>query len=267
MARLQKGHATTVAVMATLCLIFGGAAAVVAWIISSKSPTSVYLLSSTGSADIPFSFTSYWWGGLGFLIPGILGVIAGCTRNSCVMVFYLVFNILSLLAALGMSVLVAILVIAWEAVDVRLNSYVSGCINAMPIAKACVCTDIESVWTINGVNCEDIAGLKTLLMVLIACSALSSLLSFIATYVSCCSLCNQEQEPSGIIIQQAHQPAMVVNQQSNFNQAQPQPNMGYAQPNMGYAQPPPYAQQSYPLQQQPYVDSRDGARLMTNQVI
>jgi len=266
MGQLQKGPAQTVGFMATLCLIFGGGVAVVAWILKSRNATSVTVTSLNGGSDVSFSFSSYWWGGLGFAIPGILGIIAGFTRNSCVMAFYLVFNILSCIASIGMSVLVAMLVVSWGAVDDRLNNYFSGCISN-PIFKQCICSDIEYTWTIDGANCEDILDLKTLLFVLIACSGIASLVSFIATYVSCSSMCNQEQEPSGIIIQQARQPTIVVNQQSNFNQAQPQqPNMGYAQQNMGYAQPPPYAQNLH-LQQQQYVSSKDRARLMTNQVI
>jgi len=256
MARLQKGHAMTVAVMATLCLIFGAGVSIVSWVISSKSPTSVTFRSDTQQGNV--SFSTYWWGGLGFVIPGILGIIAGCTRNTCVMIFYLVFNILSLLASLAMSVFVAILIVAWASVDQRLNEqYFGGC---RTIMDSCVCGDDErlEIWTLNGVTCDEILSLKTLLMALIALGAISTLLSFIASYVSCCSLCNQEQEPSGVIIQQAHQPGMVINQHSNYQQAQP---------NMGYAQQPPVYHPNYPPPQHQNIDTKDQAKLMHNEVI
>lgn len=63
MARLQKGHAMTVAVMATLCLIFGAGVSIVSWVISSKAPTSVTFYGDTQQGTV--SFSTYWWGGLG----------------------------------------------------------------------------------------------------------------------------------------------------------------------------------------------------------
>lgn len=56
-----------------------------------------------------------------------------------------------------------------------------------------ICTNQSTVCYLDGANCEDILDLKTLLMVLIACSGIASLVSFIATYVSCSAMCNQEQ--------------------------------------------------------------------------
>jgi len=123
----------------------------------------------------------------------------------------------------------------------------------------CVCGDSSrtEIWTMNGVTCDEILSLKTLLMALIALGAISTLLSFIASYVSCCSLCNQEQDQSGIIIQQAHQPGMIINQQTNYQ----------AQPNMDYAQQPPTYHPNYPPPQHQNIDTKDQAKLMHNEVI
>ena len=42
------------------------------------------------------------------------------------------------------------------------------------------------------VSCDSLNGIQTILVAIIAMACISSILAFIASYISCCALCNQE---------------------------------------------------------------------------
>ena len=48
-------------------------------------------------------------------------------------------------------------------------------------------------FNLDGVTCEELMSIHDMLVALVVLGALAGLMSSIASYVSCCSLCNQEQ--------------------------------------------------------------------------
>lgn len=255
MAKVQKGFALTVAVLGVLSLIFGMGMAICSWILGSKY-SNVKIHSDVDDQSFSYdssssrSFKSYWWGGLFYCIPGILGIVGGCTRNVVAMVFYLIFNILCLLSSLAVSILMAILIVFWAVINTMLSN--GNCVDVFKSGyKACYCkSDLsnDSFMIINA-SCSDMRSVESILAAIVALASLSSLLAFIASYVSCCSLCNQDQEHGGTVIIQpgvgAYQP----------------PNMYVAQTNTQQFQPPPYA--ANPNR----VPVHDKANLVKNEVI
>lgn len=65
MGKIQKGFALSTAIISTLCLVFGIAISICAWVIQSKVPSKI----TTSSLDFTSettetSFKPYWWGGI-----------------------------------------------------------------------------------------------------------------------------------------------------------------------------------------------------------
>ena len=68
------------------------------------------------------------------------------------MVFFLIFDILCLLASIGMSVLVGLVIVAWGEVNMQLKKDIGGCTSVFSYGvKSCVCSDISQFksWTLS----------------------------------------------------------------------------------------------------------------------
>lgn len=236
----------TAAVLGTLAFIFGLGVSICSWVLSAK--VSTFYISSSGTSDIRFK--NYWWGGLTYIVPGILGIIAGCTRNVTAMVFYMIFNLLCLLSSIVVTIFVGLLIVAWAVIETIIQS--GQCIDSgYSYAKQCTCTDYDGeTYVINNMTCSDVTSIQSILTAIIALASISSLIAFVSSYVSCCALCNQESDAPAVIIQsgagqyQPPQNIVISNNSSQQFMQQPQYPAGYAQPT-GY-QPPPYANQAAP---------------------
>lgn len=271
MGKVTKGFSLAVAILGVLCLIWGACISIISWVVAGNAPTSITVQSlgpwSSTTTTETRNINSYWWGGCGFLIPGILGIVAGCTRNTAVMTFFLIFDILCLLASIGMTVVVGLVVVFWQAVNQQLRNDFGGCKTALYDTK-CVCVDVNEnkKWTMDGTSCEDLQSIQTMLIALVVLGGLAALVSSIASYVSCCSLCNQEQDYHGaVVVQQPAYaaPAPMVVTHTNVQYAGQQYPGGAQQSQT----PPPYLQHPAPQQPQGYVPSHDKARLVENQVV
>lgn len=262
MAKIQKGFALSAAIIGTLCLLFGVATSICAWVLASKADFS--FTTTEGYSTETKSFGTYWWGGIGFAVPGILGIVAGCTRNTVAMVFYLIFNLICILCSMAVSILVALVVVLWAVVN---NLYQNGDCN--DLMGSCYCKDYDNTYVMHNVPCSNIDGIQVVLIAIIAMSSISTLLAFIASYISCCALCNQEHEHPTVIIQpgpgayqapimvQSHgNPTMVVGgYQPGVFQQGPYIQGGYNQQQI----PPAYTQQQYP--------TNDKVNLIKNEVV
>lgn len=205
------------------------------------------------------SIGDYWWGGLIYVLPGLIGLLAGCTRNVTLMVLYLIFNLVCCICSLVVVVVCALVLIVWVNIDEVLHT---GTCQSSPMhsfAKSCTCSGDDVKFTLYGGNCEVFMSVQVIIGAMISLAAVSSLLSFIASYISCCSLCNQENTDVGSIIISGgagvYQPPPVVvsntaypNQYGSSNQHVPTPDMQINHPpynpqHVSYPPPPPYVQQ------------------------
>lgn len=245
MGKIAKGSAMTAAVLGTLAFLFGTGVSISAWILNSK--VSQFYVSS---GDVNITFKNYWWGGITYVVPGILGIIAGCTRNVTAMVFYMIFNILCLLSSIAVSILVALYIVAWAIIEAVIQN--GGCADTTSIfySKQCTCIDYEgNAYVLNNLSCSDVTSIQSILAAIVALASISSLIAFISSYVSCCALCNQESDSPQVIIQGGvgyYQPPPNVVISNSVNQQIAQQPGRYVQQPAGYAQqPPPYGQMPY----------------------
>ena len=66
------------------------------------------------------------------------------------MVFFLIFDILCLLASIGMSVLIGLVIVVWGEVNMRLKNDLGGCTSDFNDGvKRCHCLDISKSWTLS----------------------------------------------------------------------------------------------------------------------
>ena len=212
MGRIQKGFALTIAICGVVYLISGLISSVCGWVLASKL-TDGFSISASSSSGIQFGV--YWWGGCSLFIPGILGIVAACTRNICAMVAFLIFNIIGMLAAIGCTIYVAIIMVVWMPIA-ALNKE-NKCLTLL---NTCTCSDpseyFKNIYSMNS-PCEEMSSVEPLLFGIVIGVALCGFVAFISSYVSCCSLCNTEQGSVGMVVQQP--PAMVFMATTQGNQS------------------------------------------------
>jgi len=265
MARISKGFAITTAVFGVLAFIFGLALAICAWKLQGK--VAQFSLSTSDQTVAGVTFHDFWWGGLFYCVPGILGIIVGCTRNVCAMTFYLIMNLICMVSSVIVTAFCGIILLAWAILETLNNE--GRCDNNLFI-KQCTCTDVSgTVYNINGLSCNDVRDVQPNITALIGLASLSSLIAFVASYIACCGLCNKEQETPGAVIIQpgagSYQPPtniIVSNSTSHTQQyAAPAPNYPYQPPQYPYHQPAPAYGPPQP------APTHDKAGLVRNEVI
>jgi len=256
--RIAKGFSLCTAIVGAICFLTGVGIAVCAWVLNGQLPADFYYELKTRDEYEPeqrgrIHIGNYWWGGLIYVIPGFLGVVAGCTRSVAAMIFYLIFNLLCCICSLVVVVVCAIVLLVWVPIDQMLQGVTGQCTGQeFAPTKYCRCEgDVESI-TLYGDTCDVFFGIQAIIGAMISLAAISSILSFIASYISCCSLCNKERTNNGHIIiaggPGVYQPPPVVvnNTAPSYPAQNPQTVGGYgyhatAPMNTSYP-PPPYQQ-------------------------
>ncbi|XP_002159970.2 uncharacterized protein LOC100205766 isoform X1 [Hydra vulgaris] len=255
MGQIQKGFALTIAICGILSLLCGFVSTVCGWIFASKIPDDFRFQSFESYGTTSYSFGVYWWGGLALFVPGILGIVVACTRNVCAMVAFLIFNIIGMLASIACVVVVILILVVWMALEINDNSCKS-------ILNTCTCVvDDKRSFTMNA-SCETLSSLQPLLLAIIVGVALSGFVAFIASYVSCCSLCNTEQVYPGMVVVR-QPPNMVVMANTQFNQVPQAPYYNQQIPYGGL--PPVYS--SVPVTSYDHYPTNDKAALIDNGVV
>lgn len=258
-------------------LLFGACAAIAGWILGNK--TDFHWSTNVDDNKV---FIPYWWGGAGFVVIGSIGIAAGCTRNVCLMVMYLIFNIVGLLAVSAVSVIVALVVVVWTVINEANERGYCQSIPYVPyVGKKCLCHYQGETYTITDNDCSVVPTINTLLLIILATCAATGFLSFIASYLSCCALCHQENPPPVIITQPggAYAPPPIVVAHATYSSAGMANVQQYGAPPQQYGAPlqqhfgaPPQQQTAPPMyppaySPQPQIQVHDEARLMKNQVI
>ncbi|XP_057297100.1 membrane-spanning 4-domains subfamily A member 4D-like [Hydractinia symbiolongicarpus] len=153
-----------------------------------------------GKAEMSTSLTPYW-AGIPFIIPGILGLVTGFTKNKCAMIAFMVLNILCfILQGLG-TILVAIVVAIWAA-------YASAVDDCTKIGEACYCRVDGETKVINGMsNCDDLKAISTLLYVIVIFLVIGAIVTLAASILGCVATCCTSNATTTVIVQQ---PGMVM---------------------------------------------------------
>ncbi|XP_047128273.1 uncharacterized protein LOC105849133 [Hydra vulgaris] len=254
MGQIQKKFALTIGICGILSLLFSFISTVCGWVFASKIPYNIQFRSFDEYGITSYSFGVYWWGGLALFGPGILGIVVAYTKNFCAMVAFLIFNIIGMLAAIACFIVVALVLVVWTGLGIDDNSCKS-------VLETCTCTVNYKRSFIINTSCETLSSIQPLLLTISIGVALSVFVAFIASYVSCSSLCNTEQVYPGMVVVQ--QPSnMVVMANTQFNQV---PQAPYYNQQIPYGGLPP-AYSSVPVTSYDHNPTHDKAALIDDGV-
>jgi len=142
----------------------------------------------SGKANMSASLTPYW-AGIPFLVPGILGVVVGFTKNFCAMVAFMVLNIITfVLEGIG-CILIAIVVAIYA-------GYAdNGCTRYL---DTCVCTSNGNRIVLSGTDtCDVIKEISTILYVLVVFLVFAAAVTLAGSILGCIGTCCKGNEPYG----------------------------------------------------------------------
>ncbi|XP_057301294.1 membrane-spanning 4-domains subfamily A member 4D-like [Hydractinia symbiolongicarpus] len=193
---ILKGHALA-------GLVFGAIELVLALIVIICS------FVMAGKAEMSTSLTPYW-AGIPFIIPGILGLVAGLTKNKCAMIAFMVLNILCFILQGLATILVAIVVAIWAA-------YASAVDDCRKIGDDCYCNVNGELKIIHGMsNCDDLKSISTLLYVIVIFLVIGAIVTLAASILGCVATCCTSSPPTTVIVQQPGMVMQVPPQQQTY---------------------------------------------------
>ncbi|XP_057301295.1 uncharacterized protein LOC130635824 [Hydractinia symbiolongicarpus] len=148
-----------------------------------------------GKAEMSTSLTPYW-AGIPFIVPGILGLVTGFTKNKCAMIAFMILNILCfILQGLG-TIIVAIAL----AVLASISNVKDQCIQ---VGNTCRCTVDGKTKLITDIsNCDDLKSISTLLYVIVIFLVIGAIVTLAASILGCAATCCTSRPPSTVIVQQ-----------------------------------------------------------------
>eukprot|EP00112_Aurelia_sp_Birch-Aquarium-sp1_P006944 Seg1758.4 transcript_id=Seg1758.4/GoldUCD/mRNA.D3Y31 product="hypothetical protein" protein_id=Seg1758.4/GoldUCD/D3Y31 len=141
---------------------------------------------------------TYWWAGIPFLLPGMIGIIAFATKNSWAMIAFLIANLISFFGGIGLAIFVGLFYNLWK---IPMKAYAEkNCIfeyHQQTSQTFCQCkiTDKIDVQTMDAdrlwiyvQGCDEVEIINVMLLVIISLSIVTSIIAFACTYISCYAL-------------------------------------------------------------------------------
>jgi hypothetical protein len=141
-----------------------------------------------------------WWAGLMFMIPGILGIVSGVTKNKCAMISFLVLCIIIFIVEAIITGLMGIIV----AILGVFNEYANDCTKVN--SNTCKCNHNGSTFTLNGVDgdCDVIKDIYSLAAGVLAMMIIGCIACLAGSILGCVAVCCKNSAPAAttVIIQQ-----------------------------------------------------------------
>jgi len=202
-APVAKGHGIAALVIGAMEILFALIIMICSFVVGGKMNASAAL-------------TPYW-AGIPYIVPGILGIVVGVTKNYCAMIAFMVLNIICFVI-MGVSALLIVLVISiYAAVAKELTS------NCTYIYGYCRCVSKGITYNYKVASCSTLTSILTLLYAIMIFAVFSALASLAGSIVACAATCCKggNQQPNTVIVQQ---PVMMqANQPPAYGQPQSYP--------------------------------------------
>lgn len=200
--QIKKGHGLGALIIGVLEIILALVIVICSFVLAGK-------------ADIPTTLTPYW-AGVPFILPGILGVVSGITKNKCAMIAFMVLNIICFVLQCVGTLLVAIVVAIWA-------GYASGSTDyCTKVGTTCKCTnDSGEKRDFHGIDgdCNILETITVLLYVIVVFCVIGAIATLAASILGCASVCCSGGGNNTTVIVQ--QPGMVMTQSTNGGSSAP----------------------------------------------
>lgn len=170
------------------------------------------------------SSISPYWAGIPYMIPGILGIVSGITKNHCAMIAFMVLNIICFVIDGIAAILLFLIIGLWLAImkkfteDCRYRSWYG--------TNKCVCKVDGKYYAYAVDSCDTLKAIMSLLWAIIIFAILAALTSLAGSILGCIATCCKSSPPQQTVIVQ--QPAVIMQpQQQGVMQPQMQAPPAY----------------------------------------
>lgn len=180
MARVAHGHGIAAIMFGIIEILLGTVISICCFVVGEK---------------VGNGMTTPYWAGMAYLVPGILGVVTGYTKNVGCMIAFMVVNIVALII-LGSGAAVVLLYMS-EVAEV-LSAVSNHCIT---ISNTCLCSYAGFGHSFSG-TCAILDGMVVLLWAVVICCLLSAVVAFASSILGCASACCTPAEPIGFVMRE-----------------------------------------------------------------
>ncbi|XP_065063804.1 uncharacterized protein LOC135690230 [Rhopilema esculentum] len=214
MAYVTRGQGIGAIVLGILKLLIGLVIVIIGFVLKSKIDNAI---------------VACFWAGFVFMFPGILGIIAGATKNACCMVTYMIINIIIFILFGTGAIAIFVIIAAYATVISEATTYCLG------YGNSCNCNYDGTSYSF-GVSCDMLSSITAAMWGVAISCLFAGLLSLASCILGCISSCCTSPPPTGIVYQE--QPPAAGNIIISSQQQQSM-NVG------GFGAPPAYANQGY----------------------
>jgi len=187
---LSKSHATATLVLGICELLCGILVIILAIVAAQKADLNAGL--------------SPWWAGVVFAIPGIIGIVVGCTKNHCAMIAFMVLNIIAfILQGIG-AILAGIVIAVWSS---AVSDVTQNCRKIY--GTTCRCrTDSGDTFDISGLeDCDEISALFSTITAMLVFLVIAAIIALGGSILGCIAVCcTNNQSQGGVVLQTQTQP-------------------------------------------------------------
>ncbi|XP_065674915.1 uncharacterized protein LOC136091369 [Hydra vulgaris] len=174
---LERNHAIA-------AIVLGGIESAIGLIVSIAS------FVMAGKASLSLSLTPYW-AGLIFLIPGILGLVSGFTKNRCCMIAFMVLNIICFIIESVSAILLGLVVTFWKIASNTLNCRYSK------VESTCYCQGTP----VTGVeSCDVLSTISSILTFVLVSVIIATIIALAASILGCAAVCCSSPPNNGAIV-------------------------------------------------------------------
>ncbi|XP_065063878.1 uncharacterized protein LOC135690293 [Rhopilema esculentum] len=184
---IQRGHSIGALVIGIMELLFGLIIVICSFVLGGK-------------VNVSAALTPYW-AGIPYVVPGILGIVVGATKNKCAMIAFMILNIICFIINGIASILIFVAIGVWAGVAAEVTS------NCNYLYGHCVCRYNGQSYSYKVDSCDTLTGIVALLWAIVVFALIAAITTLAGSILGCISsCCSQNQTPGVVVIQQGQMP-------------------------------------------------------------
>ncbi|XP_065063805.1 uncharacterized protein LOC135690231 [Rhopilema esculentum] len=184
-APIARGHGIGAIVIGALEILFGLIIMICSFVVGGKI---------AGNASL-----SPYWAGIPYLIPGILGIVSGVTKNFCAMVAFMVLNIICFIIDGIAAILMFLIIGIWASIVSELTN---NCSNRTILGKNwCYCSHNGAVYKYQVDSCSTIKTIVSLLWCIVVFAIFAAIVALAGSILGCIATCCRGSQNTTVIVQ------------------------------------------------------------------
>ncbi|XP_066926957.1 uncharacterized protein [Clytia hemisphaerica] len=195
-----RGYTYTIVFFGAVSLLLGMGAIICSGLLSNM--VADVRITEKHSASAIFSVSSvlvlqkYWWLTFYYLLPSAVAFAVGCYSKTSLVLLYCILTLISLIGSMVGTILFPILLAVWNLTKTNLDQNCSDVYDDINKFESCACNETVAynAMTFEHIHCEDLVGLKDILVGLVTVVVLQMVLNLVSFFVSCFAIAHQQKD-------------------------------------------------------------------------